>query len=35
MTGYVLVDPPGYADDADLVAVVDACLAFNATLPAK
>lgn len=35
MAGYVYVDPDGIDDDADLEFVVDCCLEFNASLPAK
>ena len=35
MKGYVFVDPPGLADDADLQRWIDACAAFVASLPPK
>lgn len=35
LTGYVFVDPPGYAGDADLRRWVRECLAFVDTLPDK
>jgi len=35
MTGYVFVDPPGFAEDEDLAAWVERCYAFVATLPPK
>lgn len=35
LTGFVYVDPPGFAEDADLAAWVELCLAFTRSLPAK
>jgi len=35
MKGYVYVDPPGLAEDADLKAWVDRCAGFVSTLPPK
>jgi hypothetical protein len=35
MTGYVFVDPPGFARDADLAAWVGECVQFVKTLPRK
>jgi TfoX/Sxy family transcriptional regulator of competence genes len=35
MKGYVFVDPPGLAADADLQRWIDACAAFVAGLPPK
>jgi hypothetical protein len=35
MNGYVFVAPEGFAEDAELDFVVQRCLAFNASLPAK
>ncbi len=35
MRGYVLIDPPGLGEDADLSAWVQRCLAFVQSLPPK
>jgi hypothetical protein len=35
MKGYVFVEPPGFASDADLQRWVNSCLAFVAKLPPK
>jgi len=35
MRGYVYVEPPGFAADADLSYWIGACIAFVRTLPAK
>ena len=35
LTGFVYVDPPGFADDGDLAAWVDLCVAFAGSLPQK
>lgn len=35
MRGWVFVDHPGVANDGDLAAWIDRCLAFVETLPAK
>lgn len=35
MRGYVFVDPPGIAEDADLAAWVDRCHRFAQSLPPK
>ena len=35
MKGYVFVDPPGLAADADLQRWIDGCAAFVASLPPK
>lgn len=35
MKGFVFVDPPGYADDASLVAWVDRGVSFVTSLPPK
>lgn len=35
LKGYVFVDADGFESDADLLAWVELCLRFNATLPAK
>ena len=35
MKGYVYVDPPGLAEDADLAAWIEECRSFVLSLPAK
>lgn len=35
LKGFIYVDPPGFAEDADLAAWLAACLEFNATQAAK